>query len=51
MPDMKAAVINQPGGPEVLQIETRPIATPGAGQVLIRVKAFGLNRSEFRGRT
>src|SRR5215469_14156729 len=47
MPEMKAAVIYEPGGPEVLKIESRPIPTPGAGQVLIRVMAFGLNRSEL----
>jgi NADPH:quinone reductase-like Zn-dependent oxidoreductase len=47
MADMKAAVIYKPGGPEVLQIESRPIPAPGTGQVLLRVKAFGLNRSEL----
>ena len=44
---MKAAVINEPGGPDVLKLERRPIPTPEAGQVLIQVKAFGLNRSEL----
>jgi NADPH:quinone reductase-like Zn-dependent oxidoreductase len=44
---MKAAVIYEPGGPEVLTLESRPIPTPGDGEVLIRVKAFGLNRSEI----
>jgi NADPH:quinone reductase-like Zn-dependent oxidoreductase len=44
---MKAAVIYAPGGAEVLKIESRPIPTPRAGEVLIRVKAFGLNRSEL----
>src|SRR5580700_11053961 len=47
MPDMKAAVIYKPGGPEVLQIERRPVPEPSLGQVLIRVMAFGLNRSEM----
>lgn len=47
MTTMKAVVIHQPGGPEVLKIERRPIPTPKTGQVLIRVKAFGLNRSEL----
>ncbi|KAK3115751.1 hypothetical protein LTR53_004571, partial [Teratosphaeriaceae sp. CCFEE 6253] len=44
---MKAAVMHAPGGPEVLQIEERPIPTPSPGWVLIRVHAFGLNRSEL----
>ncbi len=44
---MKAAVMYGPGGPEVLKIEDRPIPTPQTGEVLIRVKAFGLNRSEL----
>lgn len=47
MPDMKAVVIREPGGPEVLRIESLPIPTAQKGQVLIRVKAFGLNRSEM----
>ena len=44
---MKAAVIHEAGGPDVLNIEQRPIPEPQDGQVLIRVKAFGLNRSEM----
>jgi hypothetical protein len=44
---MKAAVVNGPSGPEVLRIENRPVPIPRAGEVLIRVKAFGLNRSEL----
>jgi len=44
---MKAAVVHEPGGPEVLKIESLPVPTPQAGQVLIRVKAFGINRSEM----
>ena len=47
MAEMKAALVYRPGGPEVLQIENRPVPTPDAGQVLIRVMAFGLNRSEM----
>ena len=47
MATMKAVVIHEPGGPEVLKIETRPVPEPKPGQVLIRVKAFGLNRSEM----
>jgi NADPH:quinone reductase-like Zn-dependent oxidoreductase len=44
---MKAAVIHEAGGPEQLKIEQRPIPTPKANEVLIRIKAFGLNRSEL----
>src|SRR5271165_1455120 len=47
MPIMKAVVIHEPGGPEVLKVKSIPIPTPLAGQVLIRVKAFGINRSEM----
>src|SRR5258708_40233114 len=47
MTTMKAAVIYEAGGPEVLKIDTLPIPTPHSGEVLIRVKAFGLNRSEL----
>jgi NADPH:quinone reductase len=44
---MRAIVIKQYGGPEVLAIEDRPIPTPKAGEVLIQVKAFGLNHAEI----
>ena len=44
---MKAAVIREPGGPEVLRLEERSIPAARPGQVLIRVEAFGLNRSEM----
>ena len=47
MTHMKAAVIRQAGGPEVLRIEDVAIPAPQSGDVLIRVKAFGLNRSEL----
>jgi len=47
MATMKAAVIHEAGGPEVLKIESLPVPTPKSSEVLIRVKAFGLNRSEL----
>src|ERR1700741_4003364 len=47
MATMKAMVIHEAGGPEVLKIESLPIPAPKSGEVLIRVKAFGLNRSEL----
>jgi NADPH2:quinone reductase len=47
MKSMKAAVIKTAGGPENIIIEERPVPTPTEGWVLIKVKAFGLNRSEL----
>jgi NADPH:quinone reductase len=47
---MRAVVLDAPGTPEVLQIREVPIATPSPGQVLIKVAAFGLNRSELHTR-
>ena len=44
---MKAAVLYAPGGAGNFVIETRPTPEPRNGQVLIKVKAFGLNRSEL----
>ena len=44
---MRAVVIRASGGPEVLKLETLPLPRPRPGEVLIRVKAFGLNRSEL----
>jgi NADPH:quinone reductase len=43
---MRAIVIQEHGGPEVLGIEQRPDPQPRAGHVLIEVKAFGVNRAE-----
>jgi NADPH:quinone reductase-like Zn-dependent oxidoreductase len=47
MATMNAAVIRTAGGPEVLKIESLPIPDPRKDQVLIPVKAFGINRSEL----
>lgn len=44
---MKAAVIHEAGGPEQLKLEQRPIPTPKEHEALIRIRAFGLNRSEL----
>jgi NADPH:quinone reductase-like Zn-dependent oxidoreductase len=44
---MKAAVALQPGGVDVLEIQERPVPVPRAGQVLIRVRACGLNRLDL----
>ena len=44
---MQAIVLDAPGPPEALRIRRVPRPTARAGQVLIEVKAFGLNRSEL----
>ncbi len=44
---MKAAVLYQPGTPENFIFEERTLPIPAEGQVLIKIKAFGLNRSEL----
>ena len=38
--------IRAPGGPEVLVPQTRPLPQPGAGEVLIKVAAAGVNRPD-----
>jgi len=43
---MKAMVIENFGGPEQLVVKELPAPTPGYGEVLIRVRAFGINRAE-----
>jgi len=43
---MKAIEISQPGGPEVLRPCERPMPVAGAGEVLIRVHAAGVNRPD-----
>ncbi|MBS7565471.1 zinc-binding dehydrogenase [Mucilaginibacter sp. Bleaf8] len=44
---MKAALIYQPGGPEKFVLADIPLPEPNEGWVLVKVKAFGLNRSEL----
>ena len=43
---MKAIAITQPGGPEVLQPQTRPTPDPAHGQVVIKVAYAGVNRPD-----
>src|ERR1700744_1891001 len=43
---MKAVIITQPGGPEVLQLAERPKPEILAGEVLIKVTAAGVNRPD-----
>lgn len=40
---MTAVEISAPGGPEVLRVTQRPVPQPGAGEVLIKVAAAGVN--------
>jgi NADPH:quinone reductase len=44
---MRAVVLTAPGPVTNLELRELPIPTPRAGEVLIRVMAFGLNRSEL----
>jgi len=44
---MRAVVLDGPGPPEALVIREIPVPEPLPGWVLIRVMAFGLNRSEL----
>ncbi|MDN5756136.1 MAG: NAD(P)H-quinone oxidoreductase [Arthrobacter sp.] len=43
---MRAVEYSGPGGSEVIRLAERPVPTPGAGEVLIRVAAAGLNRAD-----
>ncbi|HVW96622.1 MAG TPA: NAD(P)H-quinone oxidoreductase [Mucilaginibacter sp.] len=43
---MKAIVITQPGGPEVLQMKERPVPSCGPNEVLIKVHSSGINRPD-----
>jgi len=44
---MRAIAIHHSGGPEVLELVTRPIPRPDVGQILIRVHASGVNRPDI----
>jgi NADPH:quinone reductase-like Zn-dependent oxidoreductase len=44
---MQAMVINQFGGPEQLVLKDIPTPVPEQGEVLIKVKALGINRAEL----
>ncbi len=44
--NMIAIEISEPGGPDVLLSTHRPLPVPGAGEVLIRVAAAGVNRPD-----
>lgn len=44
---MRAIVMHEPGGPEVLRLEEVPVPVAGEGQVLIRTEAIGVSFSEI----
>jgi NADPH:quinone reductase len=44
---MRAIAIRTPGGPDVLTVVERPVPAPGAGEVLVRVEAAGVNRLDI----
>jgi putative PIG3 family NAD(P)H quinone oxidoreductase len=44
---MRAIVATAPGGPDVLRIEEVPDPTPGRDELLVRVRAAGLNRADL----
>ena len=47
---MKAIVVHQYGGPEVLKFEENPDPVPGAGEVLVRVAAASVNPIDYKRR-
>jgi putative PIG3 family NAD(P)H quinone oxidoreductase len=44
---MKAVLVTQPGGPEVLALGDAPDPLPAPGEVLVRVRAAGVNRADI----
>ena len=47
----RAVVVQELGGPEVLKLEDRAALSPGAGQVIVRNEAIGLNFVDVYQRT
>jgi NADPH:quinone reductase-like Zn-dependent oxidoreductase len=47
---VRAVVIHETGGPEVLRVEEVPEPEPGEGEVLVRVEAAGVNRFDVNQR-
>ena len=50
MAEMRVIEHGQGGGPEVLRLGTRPVPEPGAGEVLVRVIAAGVNGPDLKQR-
>ncbi len=44
---MRAVIVSEPGGVDALEVVERPDADPAPGEVLIRVRAAGVNRPDL----
>ncbi len=44
---MKALIVTAPGGPEMVQLEDRPVPRPGPGEVLVRMRCAALNHLDL----
>lgn len=52
IPDlMRAVVVHEHGGPDVLRVEQVPVPQPGPGQALVRLEATGVNFIDIYKRT
>ena len=47
---MTVVAISEPGGPRALKPEQRDVPRPGEGEILIRVRAAGVNRPDVQQR-
>lgn len=47
---MKAIIVDKPGGPDVLQLVDIPAPIPGDGELLVRVQAGAVNRTDILAR-
>lgn len=47
---MRVAIIPRNGAPDVFRIEEHPVPEPGPGEVLVRVRAAGVNFADVLGR-
>lgn len=45
---MKAMVVREFGGPEKLELAEMPVPKPGAGEVLVRVRAASVNPVDYK---
>jgi NADPH:quinone reductase-like Zn-dependent oxidoreductase len=50
MSDMPAYRIDRFGGPDVLQLDAVPVPQPGSGEVLVRMRAAGVNPVDLKTR-